>query len=117
MVISLEPCEVNINGEDWYIPCDRTNDLFVSDEGLINVSSSNLTLYDKFVEDSSNYPRLVCNYGRVCYIQNSNYNDIQYVSSVSEFEVLKRSVTDRLYDSYFSIFILGVLLLWYLSRR
>lgn len=85
------PCEVNINGEEWYLPCDRVDELAVSDNGyLISVGSSSLTLYQDFsLTTSSSYPRISCNFGRACYLSTGNNQSVSYVS-VDSFEVVQR---------------------------
>lgn len=85
-IINPEPTTIEIDGTNWIIPYDRIYDITIYENNLVNISASNITLYQEYIEDTSNvYPRLVCNTGRVCYIQRT-YNDYDYLNSVNTLE-------------------------------
>ena len=106
-----DACTVNINGEDWYIPCDRVNDIGLDQQGnLVVLTSSSLTLYKTFQESTQNtYPRVACNFGRICYIQ-EQAQDYQYLRN-AYLVVGNRSITDDVFSTYMlGIIAVGVLL-------
>ena len=57
-----KPCVVNVNGTDYYAPCDRLEYIVVVGTNLINTGSGSINLYTSFPEqgnNSSGYPRIV----------------------------------------------------------
>lgn len=117
MILS-DACTVIIDGETWYIPCDRVNDIGFDQSGnLVVLTSSSLTLYKTFNVNYNNYtyPRVACNFGRVCYLQEAS-QDYQYLTD-SSLEIGQRSFTD---DFYFigliAVIAFGVVL-WNLFKR
>lgn len=111
-------CTVLINGDEWIIPCDRVNDLGVdSESNLVNLTSSSLTLYKNFSESTqSQYPRIVCNFGRVCYYQ-EQAQSYDYYTNINSLEIKNRSITDDLFITFFlGIIAIGVVL-WNFFRH
>lgn len=114
----MEACEVIINGDSWYIPCDRVNDIGLIGNQLIGLTSSSLTLYQDFANanDYSNYPRITCSWGSVCRLQQSSGNTYTYLTNAT-FEVKHRNLTDTYYTSLALFTIcLGVILWKFLHK-
>lgn len=112
-----DACTVIVNDDEWFIPCDRMNDIGLSPSGdLIVLTSSSLSLYRDFVENTSNsYPRISCSFGRVCTYQTSNQNT-SYLTNAS-LEIGSRSLTDDFYVSIcLGIVAVGVVL-WNLFKH
>lgn len=113
----MEACTVVINGDTWFIPCDRVNDLGLdNNHNLIVLTNSSLTLYKDFENSNYNsYPRISCAWGRVCSLQTA-----QNVSSSltnANLSVSNRIITDDLFSvSFLGIIAVGVVL-WTLFRR
>lgn len=103
----MNACSVEINGESWYIPCDRVNDLgFDNNNNLIVLTNSSLTLYKTFSNsNTTSYPRVSCAWGRVCSLQTAQ-NVSSYLNDVN------LSVSNRLITDDFFTFLFLVLLLW-----
>lgn len=111
-------CTVIVDGQDWYIPCDRMNDIgFDAAGNLVVLTSSSLTLYKTFNVNYNNYtyPRIACTFGRVCYLQ-EEANDYNYLTN-SILEYGNRAIT----DDFFTSIMLGVVcmgvLLWNLFKH
>lgn len=110
-------CTVIIDGESWYIPCDRVNDIgFDTNGNLVVLTSSSLTLYKSYsASNTTSYPRISCNYGRVCTLQ-TEQNNTRYLTN-STLEIGERALT----DSFFSTCMLGIIclgvVLWHLLKR
>ena len=112
-----EPCKVIIDGDDWYVPCDRVDSLALSDDGyLISVDNSSLTLYQSFSQStSSSYPRISCNFGRACYLSTSNTQSVSYVRP-SDFSVINRPLDSPI--NFLGLFVglfISVVVLWLLK--
>lgn len=104
-------CEVSINGQDYFLPCDRVGDLSYQNGYLVNVSSSSLTLRSEFAP-TTQYPYVSCSSMAVCQLRLSQQNT-QYVQSNFEYkgDYFKISNFDLLI--FATLFItLGVRLLW-----
>lgn len=110
-------CTVEINGETWFIPCDRVNDLGLdNNNNLIVLTNSSLTLYKTFENSNTmSYPRVSCSWGRVCSLQTAQ-NMNSYLTDVS-FSVSNRIITDDFFQScLLGVIALGVVL-WTLFRH
>lgn len=102
-----KPCSININNSEYYVPCDRIEDLVVVDNRLINTSSSTINLYSDFInygDSTSGYPRITCPSNTTAYIRNS-YNGSQSILNVSTYDVITRSFG---FEIYIFLVILGV---------
>lgn len=108
--MSDKPCKVNVNGNDYYAPCNLVDYLVVVDNRLINTYSSSITLYSSYQvynDSSSGYPRITCPSNTTAYIRNS-YNSSNYsIVDVNSFSVTTRSFG---FEIYLFIVILGVLI-------
>lgn len=118
-IIESYPTIIEVDGTEWIIPYDRVYDITVYNGDLVNISSSNITLFNRFIEDTSNvYPRLVCNVGRVCYVQNT-YNDYDYLNSVQSLE--RKIPTSNFILDYSNIWLLLlvfiVIVKWLFSKN
>ena len=74
------PCVIDVNGTEYYYPCDKRDDIKLIDGYLINTSSSQITLYRSFPEygdSSSGYPRIVMPSNTKAYYR-SSYNSGSY---------------------------------------
>lgn len=101
-------CIVEVNGTQYYCPADYVQYLKVVDNWLVNNGTTNITLYATLREynnNSSGYPRIVCNSNYKAYIQQS-YNGNASTLTVSEFKVINRSFSDSVLIS-----VIGVLAL------
>lgn len=114
--MSDKPCVVSVNGTDYYYPCDRRSDIIVSDNSLVNVGSSTITLYHDFAvqgDNSSGYPRISLLSNTKGYIRQS------YQSSYTTLVVnsIEWKTSQLSYSIYLNIVIIGVLLLNLFKRR
>lgn len=104
-------CIVTINGDDYYIPCDRVKDLYHNGEYLINVSTSTLTMRSDFQPDTS-YPYIQCGSMGVCSLRTS-YNNYSYVTSNFTYNGDMFKIADYGLLIFCVLFItLGVRLIW-----
>lgn len=104
-----KPCVVTINSSEYYVPCDRVDDLVVVDRRLINTSSSSITLYSEFAvygDSTSGYPRITCPSNTTAYYR-SQYNGNSSILTVSSYDIGYRSYGMEI---YIFIVILGVLI-------
>lgn len=104
-------CVVKVNGNNYYCPCDRLDDIAYVDNFLVNVSNSSITLYTSFVEPndySSGYPRITINsLSKAVYRANYNSSSNVQAMNVISYEVVNRNFS---YSILLSIVILGVLI-------
>lgn len=102
---------VEINGDDYYYPSDRKEDLYFTDDGfLVNVSSSSITLYSEFVtygDNSSGYPRIVIPAMTRAYIRSSSSSSNYQTLRVSSYDFKSQYFG---YSVYLLVLILGVLI-------
>lgn len=113
---SKEPPIVTINGNDYYVPNDRIDDLYVIDGYLINTSSSSITLYAEFRENGdyySGYPIITCPSFTKAYIRQS-YNGNSSTLSVSSYEIKNKHIQNEV---LLLILILGMMFITFFKRR
>lgn len=104
-------CQVTIDGDDYYIPCDRVRDLYYNGTYLINVSTSTLTMRSDFQPDTS-YPYIQCGSMGVCTLR-SGYNSSTEVRSNFTYDGDTLKIADFSYLIFIVLFItLGVRLVW-----
>lgn len=108
-------CVVEVNGNDYYVPCDRVDYIYEIDGYLINTGSSSITLYSSFPDPNvqgSGYPRITLNSN-----QKGTYRSSQSSTSstiqVNSYSVVSKNTES---SSIYSILILGVLLCLFLKR-
>lgn len=108
-------CQLKINDDNYYVPCDRVDDLVVIDNYLVNTSSSTIYLYSSILDynsSNSGYPRIQCPTMTKA-VKRDSYSSSYSTVSVSSFEVVTRK-TD--YSFLLMIVILGVLVCHLLKR-
>lgn len=71
-------CQVDIDNQTYYIPCDRVQDLYFTGTYLVNLSSSNITMKSIFKPDSE-YPYITCSSMSICRLRTVNNN--YYITS------------------------------------
>lgn len=71
-------CQVDIENQTYYVPCDRVQDLYFTGKYLVNVSSTNITMKSIFNPDNE-YPYITCSSMSVCRLRNSSTN--HYITS------------------------------------
>lgn len=102
---------VEINGDDYYYPSDRKDDLYFSDDGyLINTSSSSITLYSDFLtygDNTSGYPRIVIPAMTKAYIRQSYSSSSYQTLRVTSYDFKSQYFG---YSIYLLVLILGVLI-------
>lgn len=104
-------CQITIDGDDYYIPCDRIRDLYFDGTYLINVSSSTITMRSYFDPDTS-YPYIQCGSMGVCSLR-SAYNNYTEVRSNFSYYGDTLKIVDYSYLIFIVLFItLGVRLIW-----
>lgn len=104
-------CEVMLEGDTYYIPCDRVRDLSYIDDQLVNVSSSSLTFKKTFSIETT-YPYIRCDAMSPCRLYN-NYN--QYSVVEDNYYPISEQLKITNHDSLISILLIiliGVKLLW-----
>lgn len=104
-------CQVEINGDDYYIPCDRVKDLHYNGEYLINVSSSSLTMRSQFTPDTS-YPYIQCGSMGVCTLRTSYNNYVDVTSNFNYNGDLFKIANFEIYIFIILFILLGVRLVW-----
>lgn len=71
-------CQVEINGNSYFIPCDRVEDLYFTGNYLVNVSSSSITMKSIF-NPNSEYPYISCSSMSICRLRDGSNN--KYITS------------------------------------
>lgn len=108
-------CVVEVNGTEYYAPCDKIEYIEEIDGYLINTGSSNITLYAAFPDPNvqgSGYPRISMNSNQKAtyrYSQGSTSTTL----SVNDYKIVERQAPS---SSIYSILILGVLICLFLKR-
>lgn len=102
-------CVIEVNGNNYFVPCDRIDYLIVEGNSLVNVGSSTINLYSEFLtynDSSSGYPRIICNSNTKCVYRQS------YNSNVSALNVNNVSIANRNLEFSFllNVVIVGVLI-------
>ena len=70
-----KPCVIDINGTEYYYPCDRHDDIILVGSNLVNIGSSTITLYHDFPtyqDNTSGYPRITMPSNTKAYYRASN---------------------------------------------
>lgn len=102
-----EPCVLSINGDDYYYPCDRKDDLVVIDNMLVNISSSQIILYKNIqTGNTASYPRIYCPTYTKAYMRTSSTSDNNYIN-VNSFSFKSSNYG---YSVYILLVILGVMI-------
>lgn len=106
-------CQISISGTDYYIPCDRINDLEYIDGYLVNISSSTITMRSFFSPDNFNtYPYITCSSMNICQLRSSNqissYVNTNYNYSGDLFKIVNPGYVIML----LLFLILGVRIIW-----
>lgn len=105
-------CEISIDGNEYYLPCDRVQHLSYIDGYLVNISSSTLTMRSSFSPNTT-YPYISCSSMGVCNLRTSQTSQNNPITSdfVNKSDFIKSSNLD--YLIFFTLFItLGVRLIW-----
>ncbi len=105
-------CEITIDGNNYFVPCDRVRDLDFIDNHLVNVSSSSIILKDNY-GDGTTYPYISCSSQSVCYYRDNRNATSVVVNSDYSFISDPFKVID--YSAFIVILlflILGVKLIW-----
>ena len=87
-----EGCVIEINGNEYYCPCDSVDYLIVDNGYLINTSNSTVTLYSSYPDyyvNNSGYPRITCRSNTKAYITQS-YNTQGSTLQINSYEVVNR---------------------------
>lgn len=109
----MAACIVEIDGTDYYIPCDRIDDLHMIDGQLVNLGSSSVTLRNHFALTGTTYPYISCNSNAVCRYYSSNSQT--YTAVTSEPVYTGDNFLTWNYDQVIVILLfilIGVRLLW-----
>lgn len=106
-------CQVEINNDTYWIPCDRVNDLHYLDGYLVNLSDTSLTLRVRYADETV-YPYISCSAFASCTKRTASGSQYQsYVTSNYEFN---GDIFKTLHFEYWVLFllflILGVRILW-----
>lgn len=105
-----EPCVLSVNNVNYYVACDRINDLILVDNELVNTSSSSITLYHDYPElnnSSSGYPRITASANQVAYYRGS-YNGQNTALTVNSYKVINRHTSNDFMLSLVIIFCLVI---------
>ena len=106
-------CEVTIDGQSYYIECDRVQDLQFIDGYLVNFSNSSLTLRSGFNPDNTVYPYISCSSMSVCDIRTSSNWQSSPVRSYYTYEGDLIAISNIPYLIFILLALfLGVRLLW-----
>lgn len=105
-----KPCVININGTDYYYPCDSRDNIIIIGNTIVNVGSSQITLYKDFPtygDNSSGYPRIVLPTNTKGYYR-SSYNANYTTLNVNSVEFKTSSYT---FSVYLMIILIGIMIL------
>lgn len=76
-------CKIDINGTEYFYPCDYHDSIIQVDSWIINTGSSQITLYASYPEygvNSSGYPRIVLPSNQKGYLRSSQNATYQTVT-------------------------------------
>lgn len=108
----MSACKVDVNGTDYYMDCDRVEDLEVINGLLVNTSSSSITLKHSF-GTSTTYPYISCSGMSACQLRISNNTNYQTISSPVKYEGDPFYIMNFNHVVIWLLFlILGIKLLW-----
>lgn len=106
----MSACTLKVNGDIYFVPCDKVDDIVYIDDYLVNIGSSTIYLYSSFIEPSnyqSGYPRIqISSLTKAVYRQSYNSSSSSSAMTVSSYEVVNRSTSSNF---LLMIVILGVL--------
>lgn len=103
-------CVIEINGTEYYYPCDKKDSLEFIDNHLVNTSSSSITLYHTFPESgntSSGYPRITCPANTLAYIRQSYSSSTTSTLVVNSYEFKSSQYS---FSVYLLIVLIGVMI-------
>lgn len=103
-----EGCVISVNGNDYYVPCDRVEYLILEGNSLVNVGSQTINAYSNFLtynDNTSGYPRIICNSNTKCVFRQSSSSNVS-VLNVSNFSIVNRNLES---NYLLSVIIMGVL--------
>lgn len=107
---------IEINGVTYYVPSDYVQYLVIVDNHLVNVGTSNITLYHDFREpnnNSSGYPRISVSSMQYATIQ-QNQGTQASILTVSSYEVQKRVTPTN--TILLIVIVLALILNWFKGR-
>lgn len=81
MIDMAGACKVSIDGTEFYIPCDKVNDLIMINGQLVNLGSSSITLKHSFSITGNTYPYITCSSNSVCRVYRSNNQTYEAVTA------------------------------------
>lgn len=109
----MASCQVNIDGTDYFIPCDLIDNLHMIDGKLVNLGSSSITMKSSFAITGNTYPYIHCSSNSVCRYYPSNNQTYYAVTSAPDYEGDPFLIADYGYIiCCLLILILGVRLIW-----
>lgn len=87
-----KPCVIEVNGNEYYYPCDYRDNIIYTDNHIINTGSQQVVLYASYPnynDNYSGYPRIYLPPNTVGYYRSAynasastlNVNSINFVSS------------------------------------
>lgn len=104
-------CEINVDGTDYYIPCDYVRKLDFIDGYLVNISSESITFKSQFNTNTS-YPYITCSSMSICKLRISSNESVpvrtNFIYSGDPFRIMNFESVSL----FILILILGVKLLW-----
>lgn len=105
---------VEIDGDSWYIPIDRIDEIVYINGMLTSNTSSSITMYKNIQTsvDYNNYPRITCAFGSACRLYLSSGQSYTYMTSVDSFNVVHRPLSSDFFTNPILLCILGVLVIW-----
>lgn len=86
----MDGCKIDINGIEYFYPCDYHDSIIQVGSAIINTGSTQITLYSSFPEygdNSSGYPRIVLPVNTKGYLRTS-YNSQYQTVNVNEMKFL-----------------------------
>lgn len=105
-------CQVEVSGTDYYVDCDRVEDLEMINGYLVNTSSSSITLKNNY-GNGTTYPYISCSSMSACYLRQTQNSNSVVVTSPANYK------GDPFYVLNFNhavvillFFILGIKILW-----
>lgn len=111
-----DACVITVNGDDYYYPCDKRDDIIQVGNRLVNVGSSSITLYREFVvygDSSTGYPRIVMPTNTYAYYRSTSSSSSYQTLNVNSVEFKSTNFT---FSIYLLIVIVGVLVLQLFKR-
>ena len=107
---------VNINGTDYYVAGDYVDNLKVVNNRLVNVGTSNITLYGSFRvsgDNTSGYPRISVSTMQYATYQQT-YQSTSQILTVNSFEVKQRITPTNTILLF--VIVLALIFSWFKGR-